>query len=567
MGAVFRVHSALSERVEAALKVMKPSMEPDARARFVREAEALSALRHPAIIRVMGFSEDTRRGLLYLVMELAEGETLKRRLERGPMGLAEALATFVPLASGLEHAHAEGISHRDLKPSNVILSPDGVRLVDFGIAAAEQGSDLTGGGHLGTLSYMPPEVFRGERAEPRLIDVYAFGLLLNEVLTGQHPFPVEPGLTPAAAAATVGMRKIQQAALDPGDAAPKAIRDLVRRATDPDPKVRPDMAEAHRVLSSLVERRGGRAATATATAAATAEAAPSRLPAWTPPADATMRVPDPVMPRGGTTERTTSRTRRRFRERRKSVIVAWVASMLAAALFAALIILMLKSPKGGEGRSAAEGSPIPAASASARTARAARSASPAAPSPTASPSDARPSPSPSPSLRPSPSPSPSPSARPSPRPSVSDAPPLAPAAAAGAAADSSPPGDGAASDADVSGEWLLTNRVDSTDFAPYQGLRLGYVLTLRQDGDRVSGDGEKTSENGAPVPPAQRTPIAVTGRIENGTLTLHFNERGALRASSGTLRLRLSPDQDRLAGSFSSDAAGSRGSSSAQRVR
>jgi len=164
MGAVFRVHSALSERVDAALKVMKPSLEPDARTRFVREAEALAALRHPAIVRVMGFSEDTRRGLLYLVMELAEGETLKRRLERGPMALPEALNTFVPLAGGLEHAHAAGISHRDLKPSNIILSSSGVQLVDFGIAAAEQSGELTGKGHLGTLSYLPPEVFRGENA-------------------------------------------------------------------------------------------------------------------------------------------------------------------------------------------------------------------------------------------------------------------------------------------------------------------------------------------------------------------------------------------------------------------
>src|SRR5262249_55468623 len=149
MGAVFHVHSALSERVEAALKVMKPSLEPDARARFVREAEALSALHHPALVRVMGFSEEPRRGLLYLVMELAEGETLKRRLERGAMPLPEALATFVPLAAGIEHAHAAGISHRDLKPSNVVLTADGVRLVDFGIAAAAQSEELTGGGHLG----------------------------------------------------------------------------------------------------------------------------------------------------------------------------------------------------------------------------------------------------------------------------------------------------------------------------------------------------------------------------------------------------------------------------------
>src|SRR3954470_3741018 len=257
MGAVFRVHSALSERVEAALKVMKPSLEPDARARFVREAEALSALRHPAIIRVMGFSEDTRRGLLYLVMELAEAETLKRRLERGAMPLPEALATFVPLAGGLEHAHAAGISHRDLKPSNVILTSDGVQLVDFGIAAAANTGELTGAGHIGTLSYLPPEVFRGERAEPRMIDVYGFGLLLNEALTGSHPFPLEPGLTPAAALATVGMTKLKQPALDPGEGLPAPLRDLVRRATDGNPSVRPDMAEIHRVLASLVERRAG----------------------------------------------------------------------------------------------------------------------------------------------------------------------------------------------------------------------------------------------------------------------------------------------------------------------
>src|SRR5689334_2394505 len=80
MGAVYRVHSALSQRVVAALKVMKPTNEPDARARFVREAEALSALRHPAIVHVMGFSEDSVRGVPYIVMELAVGQTLKERL-------------------------------------------------------------------------------------------------------------------------------------------------------------------------------------------------------------------------------------------------------------------------------------------------------------------------------------------------------------------------------------------------------------------------------------------------------------------------------------------------------
>jgi len=423
MGAVFRVHSALSERVDAALKVMKPSTEPDARARFVREAEALAALRHPAIVRVMGFSEDSRRGLMYLVMELAEGETLKRRLERGPMTLPEALNTFVPLAGGLEHAHAAGISHRDLKPSNIILSSDGVQLVDFGIAAAEQSGELTGKGHLGTLSYLPPEVFRGERAEPRQIDVYGLGLLLHEALTGVHPFPIESGLTPAAALATVGMRKLQQPALDPGEGVPEPLRKLIRAATSPDPRTRPDMGLMHRVLGSLVERRGGSAAT-------TAAAAPARVQAWSPPPDSTMRVPDPVRP-GSTTYggQTTSHSRRRFRERRRSVIVAWAASVIAAALLTALVIMMMHGPRGREETLSPEGTASPSASPG-RATSAGADIKPRAVSPRPVPSAVTvPSPSPSPIPTPRATsttttttptttttmpPSPRPSARPSP---------------------------------------------------------------------------------------------------------------------------------------------------------
>ena len=272
MGAVFRVHSALSERVDAALKVMKPSLEPDARA--LRARRRSSALRHPPSMRVMGFSEDSRRGLLYLVMELAEGETLKRRLEKGPMTLPEALNTFVPLAGGLEHAHAAGISHRDLKPSNIILSSDGVQLVDFGIAAAEQSGELTGKGHLGTLSYLPPEVFRGEHAEPRKIDVYGLGLLLHEALTGVHPFPIESGLTPAAAR-LVGMRKAPSIRAKDARAATSSVP---RRALTEDS---PDMGLMHRARV-LVERRRNRAATAAD--------APARRPGRRP---LDMRLPDP----------------------------------------------------------------------------------------------------------------------------------------------------------------------------------------------------------------------------------------------------------------------------------
>ena len=429
MGAVFRVHSALSERVDAALKVMKPSLEPDARTRFVREAEALAALRHPAIVRVMGFSEDTRRGLLYLVMELAEGETLKRRLERGPMALPEALNTFVPLAGGLEHAHAAGISHRDLKPSNIILSSSAVQLVDFGIAAAEQSGELTGKGHLGTLSYLPPEVFRGEHAEPRKIDVYGLGLLLNEALTGVHPFPIESGLTPAAALATVGMRKLQEPALDPGEGAPEPLRKLIRAATSPDPKTRPDMGLMHRVLASLVERRGG------ASAVATAAAAPARVPAWSPPPDSTMRVPDPVRPGGATYGgQTTSHSRRRFRERRKSVIVAWAASVIAAALLTALVIMMMNGSRGREESLSPEGSASPSARATGGDIKPRAPISPRAPSappsaapvaihkPTTTTTTTIPTPAPAISVSPRPSPRPTPSAVATPAPPAAEPP-------------------------------------------------------------------------------------------------------------------------------------------------
>src|SRR6185436_6722891 len=189
--------------------------------------------------------------------------------------------------------------------------------------------------------YLPPEVFRGERAEPRQIDVYGLGLLLNEALTGVHPFPIESGLTPAAALATVGMRKLQEPALDPGEGAPEPLRKLIRAATSPDPKTRPDMGLMHRVLASLVERRGG------ASAVATAAAAPARVPAWSPPPDSTMRGPDPVRPGGATYGgQTTSHSRRRFRERRKSVIVAWAASVIAAALLTALVLMMMHGPRG-----------------------------------------------------------------------------------------------------------------------------------------------------------------------------------------------------------------------------
>jgi serine/threonine-protein kinase len=285
MGAVYRVHSAMSERVEAALKVMKPSGESDARGRFIREAEALSALRHPAIVHVMGFNEEPARGLLCLVMELAQGDTLRDRFARGGMTLAEALGTFVPLASALAHAHDHGIFHRDLKPANVILCADGPRLVDFGIALSTHGPKLEAKGQMGTLAYLPPEVFRSQIVTPAAMDVYAFGLLLYEGLTGTRGFPVEAGATADEALRRIRARKREQGPFDPGARFPRPLREAVRSATDPDPERRPPMCDVRASLESLQERRGE--------APAAPDGVLHRRLRRERPADATTRVPDP----------------------------------------------------------------------------------------------------------------------------------------------------------------------------------------------------------------------------------------------------------------------------------
>ena len=262
MGAVYRVHSTLSERLQAALKVMKPTRDPEARARFVREAEALSAVSHPSIVRVMGFSEDLARGVPYIVMELAHGETLRQRFSRGPLALDEALRTFTPLADALDHAHRAGIHHRDVKPSNVVLlTGGGIKLVDFGIATGEEWESLTTSGHLGTLAYVPPEAFRGGvKADGGAVDVYGFGVSLYEALTGTPAFPVDRGASPAAGAAAVAARKLSQEPLDPGPKFPDPVREVVSLATDPDPAVRPGIGALSDKLAALSRSRGRRSA-------------------------------------------------------------------------------------------------------------------------------------------------------------------------------------------------------------------------------------------------------------------------------------------------------------------
>ncbi|QKG25667.1 serine/threonine-protein kinase [Actinomadura verrucosospora] len=198
MGEVWRAVDTRLRR-QVAVKALPAELAdvPGAMERFEREAEAAAALQHPGITVVfdVGRTED---GLAYLVMELLEGEDLQTVMRRSPGGLpvGEAAALAVQLADALAAAHSRGIVHRDIKPANLFVLADGrLKLCDFGIAGlADAATRLTqDGGSVGTPLYMAPEQFRGEAADFRS-DLYAFGCVLHELLTGGPPFRSGTGL-------------------------------------------------------------------------------------------------------------------------------------------------------------------------------------------------------------------------------------------------------------------------------------------------------------------------------------------------------------------------------------
>jgi formylglycine-generating enzyme required for sulfatase activity len=349
MGEVYRVHSVMSDRVLAAVKILKTAADAEARARFVREAEALSTLSHPAIVRVMAVGQDPGLGLPYLAMELAHGETLKARLQRGPLPLDEALSAFAPLASALEHAHAAGIFHRDVKPANIVLRPGGgVKLVDFGIAMAQSWEALTAAGHVGTFSYLPPEIFRGERPNPQEIDVYSFGQCLHEALTGARPFAVEAGLSPAAVAAAVGARKLQHGRLDVGEGFPQALREEIWKATDPNPAMRTTMREMREVLDPLRELVAGPAA----------EPLPAVGSARPHGEDHTTRVPDPPGPAYSDRRPQDWVRRKKLRGRRRGErALLVVAGVVVAGVLAAILIPKSRGSSSASAPAASDHSP------------------------------------------------------------------------------------------------------------------------------------------------------------------------------------------------------------------
>ena len=200
MGEVYRARDTRLGR-DVAIKVLPShlSSDPDLKARFEREAKAISALSHPHICHL--YDIGSQGGTDYLVMELLEGESLADRLRKGPLPLKQALQYGVEIAEALEKAHTSGIVHRDLKPGNIMLTKSGAKLLDFGLAKPAQSVGALASGSMatmskpltvegtivGTIQYMAPEQVQGHDADARS-DVFALGAVLYEMVTGKRAF-------------------------------------------------------------------------------------------------------------------------------------------------------------------------------------------------------------------------------------------------------------------------------------------------------------------------------------------------------------------------------------------
>src|SRR6516162_880246 len=211
MGEVYRARDTRLERT-VAIKILPQEMSSDAvrKQRFEREAKVISQLNHPHICVL--YDVGHQDGIDYLVMECVEGETLAKRLEKGPLTLEQVLKLGAHIADALDKAHRSGVVHRDLKPGNIMLTPSGAKLLDFGVAklvaplaslatltATKVESPVTQEGTIvGTIQYMSPEQVEGKDVDGRS-DIFSLGAVLYETVTGKRAFEGRSQLSVASA--------------------------------------------------------------------------------------------------------------------------------------------------------------------------------------------------------------------------------------------------------------------------------------------------------------------------------------------------------------------------------
>jgi len=242
MGEVFLADDTSLQR-KVALKFLPPALQQDAaaRKRFLREAHSAAALDHPFICHINEVADSGGRD--FIVMEYVEGQSIKDRLEQGPLAPDEAVPIAIEVAEALEAAHGKGIVHRDIKPGNIMLTPAGhAKVMDFGLAkqvaaaggtesAAETVTALTADGStLGTLAYMSPEQLRGQAVDGRS-DLWALGVTLYEMVSGARPFGGPSGVDLTAAILSQAPRPLPSAV-------PAALAAVIGRCLEKDPAKR-----------------------------------------------------------------------------------------------------------------------------------------------------------------------------------------------------------------------------------------------------------------------------------------------------------------------------------------
>ena len=258
-GGMATVYEAVDSRLDhtVALKVMHPGLAEDEEfvSRFIREARSAARLSHPNVVAV--YDQGADQGHVYLAMEMVRGKTLRDLIrDRGHLSPRQALEVMEPVLAALGAAHAAGLIHRDVKPENVLLSDDGrVKVADFGLARAVTGATshtTTSGVLMGTVAYLSPEQVTKGTADPRS-DVYAAGILLYEMLTGNKPYDGETAIQ-------VAYRHVHDDVPPPSSVVPGLAAELdhlVARATNRDPDQRPpdarvflaEVAAARRAMS------------------------------------------------------------------------------------------------------------------------------------------------------------------------------------------------------------------------------------------------------------------------------------------------------------------------------